>query len=464
MTGRTWIAALWLAALVGPSWGQGLGDGLTQVKSVADLDRLAGLHFAIMSDHKGDSPLSSVEFARMAAWTQQSKAAFVVGLGDHLKYPWENTFIDWIGGQPWWRQHCFLNVADGENEYYSPTHRQSDYGAGAPLLNLLELDANAQIEQPNPSEYYARIPVGDYTVHLLQMHYSDQPEDAAVAFPEASRAWMMETLAGIDKGARDLVLVAAHSRRGSWDMVLNPPRRRTLFAKADLILSATTHSFKAWVPEGFADDSGVCVNTGAVNYTGWMTPNGYVEIHVLAASGALVGQYMDLGQTQRQLQPAPFAWVKPKDGPMRLLDWPALAKDEDPPLAQLERTVGIDELKGELAALLRHKTGADLAFIDVRDSLAAGPVGRRQAWGVFHKNRNLRVIQVPRARVDTVLTAFGREPVDFTGDYLRIAAPHPYMGGIIQHGGLSYTAVEPQSIDQPGLREVDLLAEWLAGR
>ena len=384
-------------------------------------------------------------------------------MGDHLKYRWENTFIDWIKGQPWWRQHCFLNVADGENEYYSPNHMQWAYGAGAPVLDLVDLDAQAQIERPNAFEYYARISVGDYTVHLLQMHYSDQPEDAAVAFPEASRAWMMETLAGIDKGAQDLILVAAHSRQGSWDMVLAPRRRQALFAKADLILSATTHSFKAWVPEGFESDSGVCVNTGAVNYTGWMTPNGYVEIHVLAASGAIVGQYMDLGQTQRRLQPAPFAWIKPKDGPMRPLDWPALKPAGVAPVAHLEQQVGIEGLKGELAGLLRAKTGADLAFVDVWDSLAAGPVSRRDAWGVFHKNRNLRVIRVPRAQVDTVLTAFGREPVDFSGDYLRIAAPHPYMGGIIQHGGLSYTAVEPQAIDQPGLREVDLLVEWLEG-
>ena len=116
-------------------------DGLPGVESIADLDRLSDLHFAIMSDNKGDSPLSSVEFARMTAWRKEGNPAFVIGLGDHVKHRWENTFIPWLQSDPWWREHFYPNVADGENEYYSPTHRQSDYGEGAPILDLVELES-----------------------------------------------------------------------------------------------------------------------------------------------------------------------------------------------------------------------------------------------------------------------------------------------------------------------------------
>ena len=147
-------------------------EGLPGVESIGDLDRLADLHFAIMSDNKGDSPLSSVEFARMTAWIKEGNPAFMIGLGDHVKYRWENTFIPWLQSDPWWREHFYPNVADGENEYYSPTHRQSDYGEGAPILDLVELDAHASVIRPNKSEYYAQISVGDYTVHLIQMHFS----------------------------------------------------------------------------------------------------------------------------------------------------------------------------------------------------------------------------------------------------------------------------------------------------
>ncbi len=112
---------------------------------------------------------------------------------------------------------------------------------------------------------------------------------------------MLETLAGIQKGPNDLIIVGAHSRGGSWDQILSQERRKALLDKVDLVLSATTHRYQSWTPEGFEDGSAVCVNTGAVNYTGDMTPNGYVEIHVLEPSGAILGQSVDLTRTGRRL-------------------------------------------------------------------------------------------------------------------------------------------------------------------
>lgn len=245
---------------------------MPEVTSIEDLDRLSVVHFAIMSDHKGDSPRNSVEFARMVAWVEAGGAAFAVGLGDHVEYGWENSFIPWIAANSWWREHLYLNVADGENEYYSSTHGEGDYGEGAPVLNLVDLDANAEVVRPNGVEYYARIAAGEYTVHLIQLHYPDELANPAAAFPESSREWMIRTVEGIDKGERDLIVVAAHSRGGSWDRMLSPERRRLLLGKVDLVLSATTHHFEAWVQEGFEDGPAVCVNTGAVNYPGHLTP------------------------------------------------------------------------------------------------------------------------------------------------------------------------------------------------
>ncbi|HJP32932.1 MAG TPA: hypothetical protein QGF95_20480 [Candidatus Latescibacteria bacterium] len=431
---------------------------LPGVRTILDLDRESVLHFAIMSDHKGESPLSSVEFARLAAWVKQGEAAFVVGLGDHVKINWENSFIPWIQGDRWWRQHAYLNVADGENEYFSPTHRQSDYGGGAPLLDLVNLEAHATIERPNPSEYYARINVGDYAVHLIQMHYSDQPADSILAFPEQSRAWLMQTLEGIDKGEEDLILVGAHSRHGSWDLVLSPERRNALLSKADLVLSATTHNFRAWVPDGFSGTPAVCVNTGAVNFPGYMTPNGYVEIHVLS-DGAIVGQYIDLTQTSRQLQRGRFAWIKPRDGTMRQVD---LRPEQV--LAVLADSVGVAELQPALSSLLQELTGADLAQVRVRNGLPAGPVTLEDAWRVFDKNRNLRVVRVPEDRVDAVAERLELDPVNIDGAYARVAVDQPATAGLIASAGITYETLEPQAIDQPGLREVDLVREWLRRR
>ena len=439
-------------------------EGLPGVASIGDLDRLADLHFAIMSDNKGDSPLSSVEFARMTAWIKEGNPAFMIGLGDHVKYRWENTFVPWLQSDPWWREHFYPNVADGENEYYSPTHRQSDYGEGAPILDLVELDAHASVIRPNKSEYYAQISVGDYTVHLIQMHFSDQPEDAAVAFPESSRVWMMGRLKGIEKREKDLIIVAAHSRAGSWDMVLSPERRQLLLNKADLVLSATTHRFEAWVPEGFAEGDAVCINTGAVNYPGPMTPNGYVEIHLIESVG-VVGQYIDLTQTGRRLQRGRFAWIKPKDGPMRYLNLrPPAADEPNEPIANLNEPLEATQIEQGLSQLIKERTGVDFALVGTRQGLDKGPVTREAAWQVFGKNTNIRIGRLPVAKVLPVLALLQKTEAASQGTAIRVAAPHPTMTGIITVAGITHEAIEPQALDDKGLRQVDLLIEWLTAR
>ena len=439
-------------------------EGLPGVESIGDLDRLADLHFAIMSDNKGDSPLSSVEFARMTAWIKEGNPAFMIGLGDHVKYRWENTFIPWLQSDPWWREHFYPNVADGENEYYSPTHRQSDYGEGAPILDLVELDAHASVIRPNKSEYYAQISVGDYTVHLIQMHFSDQPEDAAVAFPESSRAWMMEALKGIEKREKDLIIVAAHSQAGSWDMVLSPERRQFLLNKVDLVLSATTHRFEAWVPEGFEAGDAVCVNTGAVNYPGPMTPNGYVEIHLIESVG-VVGQYIDLTRTDRRFQRGRFAWIKPKDGPMRYLNLrPSAADEANKPIANLNEPLEATQIEQGLSQLVKEKTGVDFALVGTRQGLDKGPVTREAAWQVFGKNTNIRIGRLPVAKVLPVLALLQKTEIASQGTAIRVAAPHPTMTGIITVAGITHEAIEPQALDDKGLRQVDLLIEWLTAR
>ena len=439
-------------------------EGLPGVESVDDLDRLADLHFAIMSDNKGDSPLSSVEFARMTAWIKEGHPAFMIGLGDHVKYRWENTFIPWLQSDPWWREHFYPNVADGENEYYSPTHSQSDYGEGAPILDLVALEAHANVIRPNKSEYYAQISVGDYTVHLIQMHFSDQPMNAAVAFPESSQAWMMATLKDIEKREKDLIIVAAHSRTGSWDMVLSPERRQFLLNKVDLVLSATTHRFEVWVPEGFEGGDAVCINTGAVNYPGPMTPNGYVEIHLIKSMG-VVGQYIDLTQTGRRLQRGRFAWIKPKDGPMRHLSLRPPAVDEtNEPIANLNEPLEATQIEQGLSQLIKEKTGVDFALVGTRNGLDKGPVTREAAWRVFGKNTNIRVVRIPIAKVLPVLGLLQKKEIASQGAAIRAAAPHPTMTGIITVAGITHEAIEPQALGDKGLRQVGLLIEWLTAR
>ena len=78
--------AVYLIALSFLLLGGSHAEDLQGIRSIRDLDQASILHYAIFSDNKGESPASSVEFARMADWVRAGESAFVVGVGDHLKY------------------------------------------------------------------------------------------------------------------------------------------------------------------------------------------------------------------------------------------------------------------------------------------------------------------------------------------------------------------------------------------
>ena len=45
-------------------------EDLSTIRSIEDLDQRSVFHFAVFSDNKGESPKSSVEFARMVSWVE----------------------------------------------------------------------------------------------------------------------------------------------------------------------------------------------------------------------------------------------------------------------------------------------------------------------------------------------------------------------------------------------------------
>ena len=170
---------------------------MLKVDSIEELDDLASFHFIIMSDNKGDSPDTNALFARMVNWTQESGATFAIGLGDHVwRLRPENQFVKFVNSNDWWNSHFYPNIADGENGFYGKN--QADWGTGGKLFDELELQNRSNIViRDNNCEYYALLHVGDYTIHLIQLHYPDEPYDPIVAFKEDSRNYLMETLANI---------------------------------------------------------------------------------------------------------------------------------------------------------------------------------------------------------------------------------------------------------------------------
>jgi len=295
---------------------------LAAIRTIEDLDRLAAFNFAIMSDNKGDSPKNSTQFARMVEWIEKSGDMFVIGLGDHLYKPEENSFLPFLSENKWWHDHFYPNVADGENEYYG--RGQGDWGAGKKIFDLVGLSSRKHVRiRPNGAEYYARIAVKDYTVHLVQLSFPDEPADPQLAFPPDSRKYLVETIQRIEKGEKDIIIACAHTRFGYWTGLLSKEQRKVVMAKADLVLSATMHIFGRIPVRGYQDRGAICINTGSITYPRFSSPPGYVQVHVLENPARLIVQYIRVDTEQRKLQPTPFAWIKHIGGKIEPAKFPA---------------------------------------------------------------------------------------------------------------------------------------------
>jgi hypothetical protein len=275
-----------------------------------DLNAQAAASFVIMSDHKGYAPQDSDNFAHMVQWSRDMSSAFTVGMGDHLKVGWTNLIMRFMDEDTVWRDTFYPNIADGENEYYGTA--QSDWGAGGRLLDDIGLPDRPNVQmRSNGAEYYATLRLADYTVHLIQLHFPDQPADPAVAFRETSRAWLDSLLQHLPSEPTDIVVVGAHSKLGYWVEVLNTERRRRLLSRADIVMSATTHRFQHF---DFGEDSALVVNTGTVNFGAWRSDTkrdgGFLTVHLLPDPERLIVQYVGLNDDQQSLAPFGKAYVR----------------------------------------------------------------------------------------------------------------------------------------------------------
>ena len=149
----------------------------------------------------------------------------------------------------------------------------------------------------NGCEYYARIPAEGLTIHLIQLHYSDNPPDINIAFNEDTRQYLVDTLDSIERGPKDIIIVCAHSRTGYWVHELSLQRRQIVMEKCDLVLSATTHVYGRLVVPGYELHGALCLNTGSVNYAG--PSGGYIQVRVYGKARQMLIQYVNTQQEQR---------------------------------------------------------------------------------------------------------------------------------------------------------------------
>ena len=289
---------------------------------IVALDREAAFSFAIMSDHKGLSSVDSDRFARMELWIEESGDAFVIGLGDHLKIGRPNTFLEFLENDRWWHDNFYPNVADGENEFYGGA--QDSWGMGKPILDQVDLpDRPDVVLGETGCDYYVGIRVGEYTVHLIQLHFPDHPRDDKLSFRAVSKRFLGDRLREIEKGPQDIVIAAAHSISGFWINQLSKEDKDLLAEKCDLMLSATTHHFERKKLSEFGDHGSLMINTGSVTYpdsdiTGSLP--GYVQVHVLEDPLRLDVKYINVDLDNRTAPGGEYAYTKFVGGTTRYTD------------------------------------------------------------------------------------------------------------------------------------------------
>jgi predicted phosphodiesterase len=301
--------------------GHFISTSIPAINSISELDEIAAFSFAVVSDHKGYSPLDHDQMAKADKWIKQGNNRFIVGLGDHIFRDKANTFIEFIGtsGDTFWHNNFYPLAADGENSYYGGS--QAAYGKGGRFFDEVDLSLRPNVQiQPNYCDYYATVNVKDFTVHLIQLYFSDRPQDPRVSFSEETRSFMMKTLESINKTDKDIIVVSAHSMNGEWVSLLTEERREKLLNKADLVFSATNHRTRRYT---YSRDSGaICLNTGSVGYALDNYPNGYMEIHVLANPTRIITQYHRTdAESTRMLAVFPYAFIKDEKNKISNVNW-----------------------------------------------------------------------------------------------------------------------------------------------
>ncbi|MCK4233686.1 hypothetical protein KAX75_04605 [candidate division WOR-3 bacterium] len=432
-----------------------LKDGkFSDINTIKDLDKVAVFNFVIMSDNKGDSPKNSRQFENMVDWIEESNAEFVIGLGDHVKRGWDNSFLPFVKENEWWYQNFYPNVADGENEYYG--ENQGDWGAGAPILDEVNLSDNSNVFiRDNSCEYYAKILVEDYTVHLIQLHFSDQPKEDTIAFKQDSRNYLVECLESIEKGTKDIVIAAAHSRTGFWIDVLSQEQQNIVMDKCDLVLSATTHFWERKEIPGYEESGPLIVNTGSITYPSRYCPYGYVEVHVFHNPFSIVVQYINADYSEREMQHSEYAFVKIIGAKVLGTNFRKLRPEED-----MDRVVGFlshdfsqEEMDSVVKYLYLDLTEANEVYIAANSGLEKGEVTYRELWDVFPYNNEIYSLTLTPEGIHTIF-----------GDKLKVESKKELKLAINSYNGnyiIEKLKLTEEQIVKTGKLEISILEEWV---
>ncbi len=297
---------------------------LRNVENYKDIENQSIFNFSIVSDNHGQSPYENVYMAKANYHIRKSNDICILGMGDHLTKTGTNDFLFFVCNDPFWRDNFYPTISDNENAFYG--QGQDDWGAGKPFFDAIDIVHRKNVTFSKEGvDYYAVInaPKG-YKIHWISLHFPDQPADTRLAFRESSKSFLRQTLISINKTNRDIIVIGAHSRFGSWMNELNEELSRLVMSKADLVLGATTHYYERYTLDGYENKGPLLLNTGSVIYPRFGSQPGFIQVHVMEQHRGLYINYVDVSKPTTVIRSSPFAYFKTFDGKIYDVYYPTI--------------------------------------------------------------------------------------------------------------------------------------------
>jgi hypothetical protein len=198
---------------------------------VALIAAAASFHIAVFGDNHGDGP-GTAGMDCLLHWIEEVDPVLLVGTGDHVSSP-RCPFVFFLEEHPAVTAIFLPAVADAENAAWGRS--QSSPLAGAPMLELCGIS-----DPDGDCCYQYRDTIDNIPLAVLSLYFPDEPADPLHPFPEASRRALAGFLADPSLGS-SFVLVSAHGLDGRWDTWLDRRAWKRVHARADVLVSGSTH-------------------------------------------------------------------------------------------------------------------------------------------------------------------------------------------------------------------------------
>lgn len=283
---------------------------LSNVETYQDLENQSVFNFSIFSDNHGNSPYYNLNMAKANYHFRKSNDICILGGGDHVMKNGNNDFLYYICNEPFWRNHFYPTISDGENILYG--HSQDDWGAGKPLFDVIGLRERENITFSKEGvDYYAIIAAPhNYKIHFISLYFPDEPENTKLSFRESSKSFLRETLNKIKKTEHDIIVLQAHSRYGYWLNELSPELFKIVMTKADLVFSSSTHYYERFTPDGYSNNGPLILNTGCIDNPRFGSKPGFIQMHVMEQHRGIYVNYVDVSKPTTVLGSSPFAYFR----------------------------------------------------------------------------------------------------------------------------------------------------------